>query len=68
MGSERNQHVGFDIMVNGTTVRTFRDREDRVIAAAKQLAGKCDNDPARVRSRLTGATVTGTADGKVEPN
>ena len=60
------QNVGFDILVNGSTVRTHRDREDMAIAAAKQLAGKRDNDPVRVRNRATGAMVTVTADGKVK--
>jgi hypothetical protein len=68
MGSEHNQKVGFDILVNGTTVRTHRDREDIAIAAAQQLAGKRDNDPVRVRNRSTGATVTVTADGTVKPS
>jgi hypothetical protein len=55
---------GFDILVGGTTPRTFRDREDMAIAAARQLAGKRDNDPVRVRNCATGATITVTADGK----
>ena len=66
-GSEKNDG-GFDILVNGTTVRTHRDREDMAIAAAQQLAGKREHDPVRVRNRMTGATVTVTADGKLKPN
>jgi hypothetical protein len=58
---------GFDIFVNGTTHRTFRDREDMAIDAARQLAGKKGNDPVRVRNRTPGATVTVTADGSVKP-
>lgn len=65
MRSSVKNDGGFDILVNGTTVRTHRDREDMAIAAAQQLAGKRDNDPVRVRNRVTGATVTVTADGKV---
>jgi hypothetical protein len=38
---------GFDILVGGTTPRTFRDREDMAIAATRQLAAKRDNDPVR---------------------
>jgi len=64
--AQKNQGAGFDILVNGTTVRTHRDREDMAIAAAQQLAGKRDNDPVRVRNRSTGATVTVTA-GAVKP-
>jgi hypothetical protein len=62
-----NPTDGFDILVNGTTIRTFRDREDMALAAARQLACRKGNDPVRVRSRSTGATVTVTADGKVTP-
>jgi hypothetical protein len=56
---------GFDIIVNGTTARTFRDREDAAIEAARQLAGKKGNDPVCVRNRSTGAVVTVTATGEV---
>lgn len=62
----QNQNEGFDILVNGSTVRSFRAREDMAIEAARQLAGRRDNDPVRVRNRATGATVTVTADGKVQ--
>lgn len=66
MSQSSAKNEGFDILVNGSTVRTHRDREDLAIAAARQLAGKRDNDPVRVRNRASGATVTVTADGKVK--
>jgi hypothetical protein len=59
--------TGFDILVYGSTWRTFRDREDIALEAAQQLAGKRGNDPVRVRNRATGATVTVTSDGAVTP-
>jgi hypothetical protein len=61
------QDSGFDILVNGSTRRTFRDDEASAIHAARQLAGRKENDPVRVRNRRTGATVTVTADGSVKP-
>jgi len=57
---------GFEIFVNGTTPRTFRDREDIAVAAARELAGRKDNDPVRVRNNATGKTVTVGADGSVK--
>jgi hypothetical protein len=66
MSQSSAKNAGFDVLVNGSTVRTHRDREDMAFAAAQQLAGKRDNDPVRVRNRATGATVTVTADGKVK--
>jgi hypothetical protein len=58
---------GFDIIVNGVN-RTFRDREDMAIAAARQLAGRKGNDPVQVRTRATGKVVTVTAGGVVTPH
>lgn len=57
---------GYDIIVNGVT-RTFRDRKELAIAAARQLAGRKGNDPVTVRTRASGETVMVTAGGVVTP-